>query len=1179
MHEFVHLHLHTQYSLLDGAIRLKEMIPRLQEFGMTSVAVTDHGNMFGAVDFYKRAKKAGIKPILGVEAYVAENSRHERKRGAFHLILLAKNATGYANLRKLVSMAYLEGFYYHPRMDLELIKAHNEGIIALSACLGGQIAQSIMKGRVDHARQLAQTYRDTFEPGAFYLEVQPNGLSEQATVNTLYRQFSKEYGIPLCATNDCHYLERHNARAHDVLMSVQMGKTLDDPTRMRHPTDAYWLKPASEMWKDFGDDFPDALEATVRIAEQCNVELDLGNVYLPNYQVPEDHDIETFLVHRAQTGLNERFDEFKLIDKDVDRTLYQRRLDEELDIIKSMGFPGYFLIVEDFINWAKDQDIAVGPGRGSGAGSLAAYALRITDIDPIPYGLLFERFLNPERVSMPDFDIDFCMNRRNEVIDYVTHKYGAENVGQIATFGSLKAKGVIKDVGRALGMSYGETDRLSKMVPDVLNITLDQALEQEPRLRKLYDDEDQIRDLLDVARSLEGLHRQVGMHAAGIVIGDKPLWEYCPVFKGQNGELVTQFAKDEVEEAGLVKFDFLGLKTLTVVDDAVRMVNRNRAPGTPPLDIRAIPLVDQAVYDLVSDADTDGVFQLESSGFQELLKKLKPDKFEDIVAAVALYRPGPLNSGMLDDFIARKHGRQAISYPHPLLAGVLEETYGVIVYQEQVMQIAQKLAGFSLGGADLLRRAMGKKKADVMAAQREVFAKGAADRGIEPKKATEIFDLMEKFAEYGFNKSHSAAYALITYQTAYLKTHHRVEFTAALLTSDRDVTDKVTKTIRNARARGIEVLPPSVNESSMDFDAVDGRIVFGLAGVKGVGTTAVEGILEARDAGGPFKDAFDFCERVDLRRVNKKTVEQLIKSGALDNCNEPRARLFEGLDILIERAQSAQRDRASGQGNLFGLLLGGGDQGVTDNEFPPEIREIEEWSERELLANEKSSLGFYVSGHPLDRFADEIERYVTATVDRLTKLENHATVKLAGVVTALRVRPFRSGDGRMGIITFEDQTGTVELIAMGDELDRHEELLNSDEPMLITGKLRLEFEEGRANVSVRLGHGGRRGQRNAAPDPGSEPVAIALSELRASRARGWQVEVDATAATPQRLTELAQLLRTATEDGRCATYMKLVTDDQCEVILSLGKFRVTPNDDLHHQVRRVFGGECQIRTL
>ncbi len=1176
MSQFTHLHLHTQYSLLTGAIRVKDLMGRVKDAGMDAVAMTDVGNMFGAVDFFKRARKAGVKPIIGVEVLVADGPRDEpRSRRAWDLVLLARDLTGYANLRTLVSMAWLEGLHHgKPHVDMALLAAHAGGVFALSGSKGNQIAQAVLAGRMDEAQRIAAIYRDTFEPGAFFLEVVPSGLDGQDRVNRAFREIGAALDIPLVASNHVHYLDRKDARAHEVLMCIGYGRSLDDPDRPRLDVDSLWLKPPEEMWGEMGEDFADALQNTTYIADNCNVEIPLGDVFLPSAPIDEEgYDEVTWLQEVARRGLDARYAEFDKVGKTYDRAVYDARLDEELGIIIQMGFPGYFLIVQDFINWAKQQDIPVGPGRGSGAGSLVAYALRITDLDPLPYGLLFERFLNPERVSMPDFDIDFCMNRRGEVIEYVTDKYGAEQVGQIATFGGLKARGVIKDVGRVQGFSFSETDRLSKMVPDVLGITLEQALEQEQRLRQMYQDDDRIRDLIDVARSLEGLYKSTGIHAAGVVIGEKRLWEYVPVFRGANGELVTQFAKEEVEEAGLVKFDFLGLKTLTVIDDAVRMVNRSRPDD--PLDLSTQPLDDPGVYRLISKGDTEGVFQLESSGFQELLKKLKPDKFEDIVAAVALYRPGPLNSGMLDDFIERKHGRQKIVYPHPKLSEILQETYGVIVYQEQVMQIAQVLAGFTLGAADLLRRAMGKKKFDVMAAQRVVFAEGAKTLyDVEESLASEIFDLMEKFAQYGFNKSHSGAYALLTYQTAYLKVHHRVEFVAALLTNDRDNPEKVAKGIRNARKIDVEVLPPDVNHSKDSFDAVDGKVLFGMGGVKGVGSTAVDAIVEARQ-GKPFTSLFDFCERVDLRKVNKKTIEALIKTGAFDFCGHPRARLVAALDIAVERAQNTQRDKASGQANLFGMLAAPptADAPLDDDALPPELMEIGEWAEQELLANEKSVLGMYVSGHPLDRFSDQIRKYANCSVEHLGRRENYEVVTLGGIITSLRIRPFKNGDGRMAIMLFEDLTGEIEVIAMGDDFDRYEELLTSDEPLLLAGKVRIDRDEDRTSISVRLGS--RRRKRDPEPET---PDVRSLAAVRAERSRSVKVIFEAGVLDRRNVGRLRGVLGDQRFAGNCDTIIELTTSKEyggCKVRLA-PPVKLKPSDALNDALRREFRGGVSV---
>jgi len=1141
---------------------------RLKELGMTSVAVTDHGNMYGAIDFFKRARAAGIKPILGVEAYVADGPRQE-KNASYHLVLLARNIQGYQNLCKLLSFASLQGSYRgKPRVDLDLLRAHREGLIALSACLGGEIAQHLLKKGYDSARDRAQVYKEIFEPGRFFLEVQPNGMKEQIQLNKALRKMGDELNLPLVATNDCHYLDRREAKAHEVLMCIGWGTTLEDPKRMRHEVDAYWLKPPEVMWEELGQEFPDALENTLRIAEECNLEIDLSQTYLPNYEVPQGYDISSYFAYRSRKGLEARFAEFDRLGKRYQRQPYLDRLELELKVIQRMGFPGYFMIVHDFIAWAKAQQIPVGPGRGSGAGSIVAYALNITDLDPIPYGLLFERFLNPERVSMPDFDIDFCMNRRGEVIDYVTQKYGAQNVGMIATFGGLKARGVIKDVGRVLGLSFAERDKLSKMIPEVLGITLSQALKQEPRLRRAGESDPRVHELLDISLSLEGLLKSTGMHAAGVVIGDKPIWEYCPVYKGQNGEMVTQFAKEEVEEIGLVKFDFLGLKTLTVIDEALKMINRGSA-ATEVLDLSTKSLDNSSVYELISRGDTQGVFQLESSGFREMLQKLRPDCFEDIIAAVALYRPGPMGSGMHLDFIDRKHGRKQISYPHECLTEILRDTYGVIVYQEQVMQIAQVMAGFSLGGADLLRRAMGKKKASVMAEQRAVFVKGSQERGIPKKTATEVFDLMETFAQYGFNKSHSAAYALLTYQTAYLKVFHKVEFMASLLSNDQDNAEKVAKGIRNTRKIGIEVLPPSVNNSMESFDVVKGKILFGMGGIKGVGGMAVQSILEAREAG-PFESFTDFCERVDLRKVNKKTIEALIKTGAFDFLEQPRARLLAGIDSITDRAQRSQKDRASGQESLFGLFSSAVESESGDD-FGPELLAVEEWPMPELLFYEKASLGFYVSGHPLDRFSAEIKRYTNTSIEELPRKENSAQITLAGIQTGIRSIPLKQGTGRMAIVQFEDHSGTVEIICVGADFDRYEALLSSDEPLLINGTLRLERDEGNTRISVRIGQSRRKRSEN-----GDRDQVLSLAEVRRERSRLMELEMKAEELSDERLSHLRALFSDPVHEGRCELRLKLHTEENSQVHILLPQTRVAPSDKLSHSLERLFGEHCRI---
>ena len=1172
MKPFVHLHTHSQYSLLNGAIKLKDLLTHVKTRSMSAVALTDEHNMFGAVDLQLKAQKMDVKPIFGLEVCIQKNLQQLAPEDDGRVILLAKNGTGYANLRELISMAYLDGLAGgKPHIDMALLQKYGGGLIGLSGDHRSPLAQAVLAEQTSEVNFWMEGFKSSLD--GFYLEVIPSGTPIQTKLNHSFRQLANDAKLPLVATNNVYYLDKQDARAHEVLMCIGHGRTLDDPRRPQHAVNSYWLKSPENMWAELGDDFADALENTVKIADECDVSLSLGEVYLPQFEVPETHSIDSFLAKCSEDGLQARFEELERHGLSYDIDVYRDRLSEEVQIIQSMGFSGYFLIVQDFIKWAKEQDIPVGPGRGSGAGSLVAYALSITDLDPIPYGLLFERFLNPDRVSMPDFDIDFCMNRRGEVIEYVTQKYGAENVGQIATFGSLKAKGVIRDVGRVMGFAFSETDRLSKLVPDVLGITLEQALEQEPRLREQYDEDDRVRDLIDIAIRLEGLFRTTGMHAAGVVIGDQPLWAYCPVFKGVNGELVTQFAKDEVELAGLVKFDFLGLKTLTVIQDAVELVNRG-LPADKQVVLSAHSLADPGVYKLISRGDTEGVFQLESSGFQELLKKLKPDKFEDIVAAVALYRPGPLNSGMLDDFIARKHGRQKIEYPHPSLEGILKETYGVIVYQEQVMQIAQVLAGFTLGAADLLRRAMGKKKFDVMAAQREVFVEGAAARDVDGKTASEIFDLMEKFAEYGFNKSHSAAYALLTYHTGYLKAHHKVEFMAAVLTNDRDNADKVAKGLRSARKIGIEVLPPCVNQSGIYFDSVDGKLLFGMGGVKGIGTASVEAIVEAREADGEFTSLFDFCERVDLKRLNRKTLEALVKSGACDCFEMPRARIFAGIDVALERAQFTQRDRNLGQSSLFGML-DTGSASENDDALPPHVMAVEEWSEQERLANEKATLGVYVSGHPLDRFETLIRKYATHTIDGLSKLRNFEFVTLGGIQSSVRIRPFKNGQGRMAIIQFEDMTGEIEVVAMGDHFDRYEALLTSDEPFLVSGTLRVDKDEDRTRISLRLGrrrNGPKGGPNTDAPD------VVSLHEIRADKSRCVEISAQANILGEQQLSALRIALLKPEHLGSTTVRLKILTDADagaCDVVCKL-PFGVKTSDALFDDIRRSLKGACEL---
>jgi DNA polymerase-3 subunit alpha len=1191
MPEFTHLHLHTAYSLLDGAIRLPDLFPRVLGQGMKTVAVTDHGNMFGAIDFYKQAKEAGVKPIFGCETYVSSTERKDRSnRRNFHLVLLAKNNEGYRNLAFLNSMGFLEGFYYHPRIDKGLLREHARGLVGLSACLGGELAQALMKQGEEKATEVALEYASIFEPGQFFLEVQPNGLEEQEQVNQSWRRIAKKTGIPLVATNDCHYVNRTDARAHEILMCIQQGKTVHDERKLHHKVDAYYIKSPEEMNAYFND-MPEAMENAARLGAECKVELELGKLQLPKYRVPgaapeDDAARDEYLCKIAREGLERRLLEARARGRTLEVDQYRERLERELGVICKMGFAGYFLIVWDFINYAKENGIPVGPGRGSGAGSLVAYAMRITDLDPLPYKLLFERFLNPERVSMPDFDVDFCMNRRDDVIKYVTAKYGEHNVGQIATMHQMKARLVIRDVARALGFEYGVADKIAKLVPEPVqgkSPPLPEAIKVEPRLGELYDSDPKCKELLDVAMKLENLNRHAGMHAAGVVIAERPLWEYVPCFRGQNDELVTQFAMKEVELAGLVKFDFLGLKTLTVIDTAVRLI---RAGEQPDFELGAVTFEDPEVYKMISAGETTGVFQMESSGFRELLKKLKPDCFEDIVAAGALYRPGPLEGGMVDDFIKRKHGQTRVEYPHPLLEPILRDTYGVVVYQEQVMQTASALAGYTLGQADLLRRAMGKKNKEAMAKEKARFLAGAESKGVDIKIADYVFDLVEKFSSYGFNRSHSAAYAVVTFQTAYLKRYFPVEFMAALLTCDKDKTENIVKFIAEARAMGIEVLRPDVDESDTDFSVVrraaaageaepapqpgaGGRgeasrkvIRFGLGAVKGIGEGAVEAILEARRQGGPFQSLYDFCDRIDHKRVNRRVLEALVKSGAFDGLAEragaSRARLATALERAVERAQAAQRDRESGQTSLFGAFEPPAQKAAGPAQ--PDYPAAEDWTPKQQLAFERESLGFYITGHPLDRYADDLRRYATATTAELGERGGRSRVAVGGIVANFRERPLKSGTGRIAFFDLEDPYGQVEVLCFSKAYEQFGEVLKGDEPILVSGVVQMEGQDEETLVpKLRL------------------EEAVPLGKLRTDKTTRMHLHLQADGLTRTRLEELRGLLAAA--PGSANVYLHLVIPKRSETVLALGSgYQVKPTDDLLLAVERLFGGRvAQLR--
>jgi DNA polymerase III subunit alpha len=1013
--DFVHLHVHSEYSLLDGAARLEKLVHKAKELRFPALALTDHGNLFGSVDFFSACEKAGVKPILGCELYVAPGSRFERSgqdgsyEGASHCTVLVRNRTGHANLMKLVSKAYLEGFYYKPRVDRELLAQHADGLLVLSGCLNSEVSRQLSAGEEAKARQTAGWYQEVFGKDHYFMEVQSHGLTEQTRVTEGTVQIARAIGAPLCATNDSHYLEASDGRAHEALLCIQTGTTLSDPNRWRFSTEEFYLKSADEMRAVFKD-LPDAYRNTLAVAERCNVDLRFGQFHLPRYKVPDEFTLDSYLEHLALEGLRTRYGS-------APADAIAERLRYELGVITKMGFSGYFLVVWDFIAHARRQGIAVGPGRGSSAGSLVAYCLGITSVDPIRYGLIFERFLNPERISMPDMDVDFADDRRDEVIRYVVDRYGNDRVAHIITFGTMGAKAVIRDVARVLGFSYGEADRIAKLVPGFpLNITLDDALEKSPPLAEQVKREPRVAELWSVAKVLEGGTRHASVHASAVVISDEPLMERVPLYKDpKRPELITGLAMGPIEKLGLLKMDFLGLKTLTVITNAVTLVKETRGIA---LDPEQIPLDDPGSYQLLSDARTFGVFQLESAGMRDALRRLKPQRLEDIIAMVALYRPGPMD--LIDDFINRKHGRAPITYEHPLMERHLQDTYGVMIYQEQVMQLAADLAGLSLGEADTLRKAMGKKDRELMAQQREKFLAGSKANKIDARKAERIWDLIEKFAGYGFNKSHAACYALVAYQTAYLKANYPVEFMAALLTSEMDKTDKIVQYMEESRAMGLRVEPPDVNRCRAQFTVTGDAIHFGLGAVKNVGTAAIDGIVRERQRGGPFTALDDFCTRVDLRLVNRRVIESLIKAGAFDSLAQTRAGLLSGLDQALETGQRRQRDREEGQVSLFDVAGGAGStpagRGAAVAEWPPD----------EMLGYEKEVLGFYLSGNPLEQYRDVGRRLGAVSAAELAGRPVGARVLLLGQISAVTENSTKSGN-RMAFATLDVIDGSVSL--------------------------------------------------------------------------------------------------------------------------------------------------------
>ncbi len=1138
---FVHLHVHTQYSLLDGAIRIDPLLKRVADFDMDAVAITDHGTMFGALTFYEKATQAGIKPVIGCECYLAPRRLTDKtpldKSGLSHLILLAENMEGYRNLCKLTTIAQLQGFYYKPRIDKELLKQHRKGLIGLSACLHGEIPMLIQEGRMDQADEAARYYLKILGEGNFFLEVQNNGIDVQVAVNQALLDMSQRLSIPLVASNDCHYLDKGDVRAHDVLLCVQTGKTVYETDRLKFGTDQLYLKSKAEMVDAFSD-YPDALENTVDIARRCNLEFDFKTYHFPKFDVLSGHTVDEIFEEKVRDGFKIVMEGVKKKHPNTDEKLYDDRIEYEIDLIKSMGFSGYFLIVADFISYAKKNGIPVGPGRGSAAGSLVAYSLGITDLDPIEHGLIFERFLNPARKSMPDIDVDFCINGREDVFKYVVEKYGGGDfVAQIITFGKLKTRAVIRDVGRALDIPLSEVDSIAKMVPDVLNIGLDDALEQEPRLKDLAKKKPEIADLISICRVLEGLPRHASTHAAGVVIADRPLVEYMPLYKGKKGEVVTQFDMKCVEKIGLVKFDFLGLRNLTVIANTLSLIATQG--GTPP-DLSNLDFNDPATYQLLGSGDTTGVFQLESSGMKDLLMRLKPESFDDIIALVALYRPGPLDSGMVDDFVDRKHGKKTVEYIVPQLEPILKETYGVIVYQEQVMKIAGDLANYSMAEADDLRKAMGKKIPEIMAMHRERFMQGAAENGIPSDKAGKMFYLMEKFGGYGFNKSHSAAYALIAYQTAFLKAHFPVEFMASLLTSEMHSTDGVVKYIGECRSQGIEVLPPDINESEKTFTVTGSMIRFGLVAVKNVGESAIESIIEARK-NGRFSSLFEFCERVDLKRVNKRVVESLIKCGAFDSTENYRSRMTASLEDCMDYGQRVQKEKADPQMGLFNLTE---DQKAINM---PTLSEIDEWDEKQFLAFEKESLGFYITGHPLNEYEDLLEKFTNTDSVKLKEQNDGESVRIGGMIRNTKIIKTKRGD-LMAFVTLEDLHGDVEIIVFSALYTKVYDLLTDDNAVLVRGSLQKEEN------SVKI----------------LADTVIPMDKAEETWTTSLRFNLDITQTEKTLLEKLNTVLKR--HPGSCQAYIHLLNPDKTETIIALShKMRLKAGSSLIREVNRLVG--------
>ncbi|MBN1560444.1 DNA polymerase III subunit alpha [candidate division KSB1 bacterium] len=1135
MADFVHLHNHSHYSLLDGACRTQDLVRKTLEYEMNAIALTDHGNMFGAVEFYKKARAKNVKPIVGSEVYIAPGSRldrgGDRRSGShsYHLVLLCKNAVGYKNLMKLVSIGYLEGFYYKPRIDHDILRQHADGLVALSACLKGEVASTYLREGYDRALEVVQKYVDIFADD-FYLEVQNHGIREEDQVRDGILQIGEHTGVKIVGTNDIHYLEEEHWEAHDVLLCLQTGKDYDDPNRMRYNSHALFYKNYQQM-KDLFPHHPEVIENTLEVADKCNLEINLTTYHLPEFAIPAENgvaDLSDYMRKLAYKGLEQKY---PTITEEI-----KNRLEHELNIISTMGYEGYFLITQDFINYARTQRIPVGPGRGSAAGSLVAYCLGITNLDPIKYDLYFERFLNPERISMPDIDIDFCYERREEVIDYVKKKYGYNSVCQIITFGTMAARAVVRDVGRVLKMSYGDVDKIAKLIPAQAK-SLDSAIETVKELKELSEQDDTHRRLIKYARVLEGLARHASTHAAGVVIAPGELTDYIPLYKTKDGDITTQYEMNVLNDTGMLKIDFLGLRTLTVIQHTIDAI---RVKGVE-VDLNSLPLDDQKVYELFGKGHTVGVFQFESSGMQEYLKKLKPSTIEDLFAMNALYRPGPM--AMIDDFIDRKYGRKKIEYLHPKLASILHSTYGIIVYQEQVMRIASDLAGYSPGGADSLRSAIGKKKADVMEKQRALFVEGCVKNDITTEKALEIFSYMEEFARYGFNKSHSVCYSVIAYQTAYLKVYHPAEFMAATMSSEMNSSDRITILLEECRRMGLEVLPPDVNESDWDFMVLDGKIRFGLGAVKNVGKGAVESIVKERSKHGPFRTIFDLSRRMNESSVNRKVFESMAEAGALDSLAGTRAQLYAAVEAAVEFGQKTRRSNGSvNQESLFDFAA---DEAL---EIPePQLPLAPAWKQNETLHREKSILGFFLSGHPLDDYRDEVQAFSSITLDQAAEQKDQTPVRICGIISELKTHLDRKNRA-MAFFKLDDFTGTIEGLAFADPYETYRALLYVDSMVVISGK-----------ISVR---------------EGGDPKLIvgevfSLDQARNKFTRNLVLSMEIDRVSKEMIEEVHSLLEI--HQGEIPVYINVKTPNNGAYVLKSRSLKIKPSMELIEQLRDKIG--------